>query len=145
MVRYIHGSADSTDLDMVYVFETMPSFEKCQIFCRSDPKESRNIVVVKDGIVAHCFKGNEDEVNNALMATYTLHEQAYPLIIARPVPRDVFLKDITITRKVISPLTETQTLPDNCIRLLSGAMYDIRKEKRIVCDFSGAQSNGQLD
>ena len=107
MVRYIHGSADSTDLDVVYVFETMPSFEECQIFCRSDPKENRNIIVVKEGIVNACFKGIPDEMNNALLATYPLHEQEHPLLIDRTLPRDVFLKDITITRKVISPLTET--------------------------------------
>ena len=51
MIRYIHGSADSTDLDVVYVFEEIPSFEECQLFCRSDPKENRNIIVVRDGIV----------------------------------------------------------------------------------------------
>ena len=107
MVRYIHGSADSTDLDVVYVFEEIPPFEECQLFCRSDPKENRNIIVVRDGIVTYSFKGNEDEVNNALLATYFLHEQAYPLLINRPVPRDVFLKDISITRKIISPLTDT--------------------------------------
>ena len=107
MVRYIHGSADSTDLDVVYVFETMPSFEECQIFCRSDPKENRNIIVVTEGVVNACFKGIPDEMNNALLTTYPLHEQEYPLFIDRAVPRDVFLKDITITRKVISPLTET--------------------------------------
>ena len=55
----------------------------------------------------YCFKGNEDEVNNALLATYSLHEQAYPLLIHRTVPRDVFLKDISATRKLISPLTDT--------------------------------------
>lgn len=107
MVRYIHGSADSTDLDVVYVFDTMPSFEECQIFCRSDPKENRNIIVVTEGVVNACFKGIPDEMNNALLTTYPLHEQEYPLFIDRAVPRDVFLKDITITRKVISPLTET--------------------------------------
>ena len=107
MIRYVHGSADSTDLDVVYVFENVPSFVECQAFCRSDPKENRNIIVVKDGIVDYCFKGNKDEVNNALLATYSLHEQAYPLLISHPVPRDVFLKDISVTRKVISPLTDT--------------------------------------
>lgn len=107
MIRYVHGSADSTDLDVVYVFEKMPSFEECQIFCRSDPKENRNIIVVEDGIVKSCFKGLADEMNNALLATYSLHEQEFPLLIKQAVPRDIFLKDITITRKVISPLTET--------------------------------------
>lgn len=105
MIRYIHGSADSTDLDVVYVFAQMPSFQECQKFCNGDPAENRNIIVVENGVVQSCFKGNPDEVNNALLTTYALHEQAYPLLIERLVPRDVFLKDIAVTRKVMSPLT----------------------------------------
>lgn len=105
MIRYIHGSADSTDLDVVYVFEEMPSFTECQKFCVADPGENRNIIVVEAGIVSRCFKGNPDEVNNALRATYSLHQQDYPLLITRAVPRDIFLKDIVVTRKVMSPLT----------------------------------------
>ena len=77
---------------MVYVFDEIPSFEECQAFCRSDPEENRNIIVVKDGIVEYCFKGNEDEVNNALLATYSLHEQAYPLLIHRTVPPGCFFE-----------------------------------------------------
>ena len=105
MVRYIHGSGDSTDLDVMYVFDEMPSFKACYDFCCADPGENRNIIVVRDGIVAECFKGIRDEVNNALRTTYPLHRQDYPLLIERSVPRDVYLKDITVTRKVMSPLT----------------------------------------
>ena len=111
MIRYIHGSADSTDLDVVYVFEEMPPFKECQLFCQGDPAENRNIIVVRDGTVAQTFKGIRDEVNNALLATYPLHEQAYPLLIHRAVPRDVFLKDIAVTRKLMSPLTKTPLRP----------------------------------
>ena len=105
MIRYIHGSADSTDRDVVYVFEQMPPFQECQLFCNGDPEENRNIIVVEDGIVTRCFKGNPDEVNNAVRTTYPLHAQDHPLLITRPVARDVFLKDIAVTRKVMSPLT----------------------------------------
>ena len=73
MIRYIHGSADSTDRDVVYVFEQMPPFQECQLFCNGDPEENRNIIVVEDGIVTRCFKGNPDEVNNAVRTTYPLH------------------------------------------------------------------------
>lgn len=105
MIRYIHGSADSTDRDVVYVFAQMPSFQECQKFCNEDPEENRNIIVVENGIVASCFKGNPDEVNNAVRTTYFLHAQDHPLLIQRPVPRDIFLKDIVVTRKIMSPLT----------------------------------------
>lgn len=107
MVRYVHGSADSTDMDVVYVFEEMPSFQECQKFCTEDPRENRNIIVLENGVVKNCFKGNPDEVNNALLTTWFLHRQEYPLLIQRAVPRDVFLKDIAVTRKVMSPLTQS--------------------------------------
>lgn len=70
MIRYIHGSADSIDLDTVYVFEEMPSFLQCQHFCQSHTSENKNIIVIGDGIVVDSFKGLPDEVNNALYTTY---------------------------------------------------------------------------
>jgi len=108
MIRYIHGSADSTDLDVMYVFDALPSSTKeCHLFCSADPNENRNIIVIKDGIVEQCFKGKRDEVNNAILFTYSLHEQEHPLLITRSVERDVFLKDISITRNIMSPLTRS--------------------------------------
>lgn len=111
MIRYIHGSADSTDLDTVYVFDEMPSFLQCQHFCQSKTSENKNIIVIRDGIVADCFKGLPDEVNNALYTTYPLHIQEYPLLVNRLVLRDVFLKDIAATRKLLSSLTRTNLRP----------------------------------
>ena len=111
MIRYIHGSADSIDLDTVYVFEEMPSFLQCQLFCQSSTSENKNIIVICDGIVVDCFKGLPDEVNNALYTTYPLHIQEYPLLVNRMVSRDIFLKDITVTRKLLSSLTRTNLRP----------------------------------
>ena len=107
MIRYIHGSADSSDLDVMYVFDRMPDQIQCQRFCNEDPQENRNIIVLENGVVHSCFKGYPDEVNNALLTTYSLHEQAHPLLIQRPVPRDIFLKDLMATRKVMSHLTHS--------------------------------------
>lgn len=111
MIRYVHGSQDSTDLDVIYVMDSLPSFVECQRFCSADKQENRNIIVIRDGIVTACFKGLPDEVNNALLTTWHLHEQAYPLLITRRVERDVFLKDVTATRKILSPLTTTELRP----------------------------------
>jgi len=107
MIRYIHGSQDSTDLDVLYICEEMPSFVDCQRFCQSDPQENRNLAVIEDGVVVRCFKGAQDEVNNALLRTYPLHEQAYPLLVQRALPRDVFAKDIRAVRKIITPFTHS--------------------------------------
>ena len=111
MIRYIHGSADSTDLDVMYVVQTLPTLPQAQDFYRSHPGENCNFIVIRDGIVDQCLKGHPDEVNNALLSTYSLHRQEHPLLIRRAVPRDVFLKDITMTRKFLSPLTRTQLRP----------------------------------
>ena len=67
--------------------------------------------MITDGVVTESFKGRPDEVNNALLATYPLHQQQYPLLITRKLPRDVLLKDITAVRKLISPLTKTSLRP----------------------------------
>lgn len=111
MIRYIHGSQDSTDLDVIYVFEEMPSPQECQQFAASRKDENVNIITLRDGIVSTCQKGHTDEVNNALYHTYAFHSQDYPLMIRHPVPRDVFLKDITVTRKILSVMTRSPLRP----------------------------------
>lgn len=108
MLRYIHGSKDSIDLDVVYVFDELPSDQECARFCAEDPAENRNIIVVRDGQIAACYKGFPDENNNALLATYPLHEQEAPLLITHRVPRDIFLKALAVTRKVLMMIRRTQ-------------------------------------
>lgn len=111
MIRYIHGSADSTDPDVIYVVDTLPALSQAQAFYREHPGENCNFIVVREGTVFQCLKGHPDEVNNALLRTYPLHPQTHPLLIRQPVIRDVFLKDITMTRKILSPLTRTHLRP----------------------------------
>lgn len=108
IIRYIHGSEDSTDLDVVYVFDYVPSLEECKKFCVSKVSENGNIIVVKNGIVVFSYKGSVDEVNNALFNTYTLHEQEFPLVIEQTVQRDLILKDIKVIRKILSSLSKTK-------------------------------------
>lgn len=108
IIRYVHGSKDSTDLDVIYVFECEPSLEECKKFCLSKAPENGNIIVVKNGIVTFSYKGSVDEVNNALYRTYALHEQTFPLVIERTVQRDIILKDIKVIRKILSSLSKTK-------------------------------------
>lgn len=105
---YIHGSEDSTDRDIIYVFESLPSFQECKSFCDGQGANNGNIVVIKDGIIASAYKGSIDEVNNGLFHTYKLHKQEFPLLIERTVERDVILKDIKVIRKILSIFTRTQ-------------------------------------
>lgn len=107
-IYYIHGSSDSTDKDVIYVFDTLPSVVECKKFCDGKGINNGNIITVNDGVVTSAFKGSIDEVNNSLFSTYSLHEQEYPLLITRKVERDVILKDIRVVRKILSTFTRTQ-------------------------------------
>ena len=109
-IKYIHGSEDSIDTDVVYVVDTLPSLQECKRFC-SDKNENRNICVVKNGIVIECYKGTPDEVNNAVFLTYHLHEQEYPLLITRLVQRDVTAKCMRAVRIILSHLSRSQYRP----------------------------------
>ena len=107
LARYIHGSGDSTDLDVLYITDEIPDHIQCKSFCDEDPAENRNLAVTRDGIVVWCYKGFPDEVNNAVQATYPLHEQEDRLLIERSVSRDVPVKLLSVLRKVIMELRHT--------------------------------------
>lgn len=106
-IKYIHGSGDSTDVDVIYVVDKLPSLQECKRFC-SDKEENRNICVIKNGIVTECYKGTPDEVNNAVYLTYGLHEQSFPLLINRLVHRDVTAKCMRAVRIILSHLSRSQ-------------------------------------
>ena len=109
MIKYIHGSEDSIDVDVLCVFEKMPSsIQKCKLYCSEDPTENRNIIVIKDGVVTECFKGTPDEVNNALYRTYSLHKQDYPLLVTREVERDLTIKIIRAMRIILSHISRSE-------------------------------------
>lgn len=108
MYRYIHGSSDSIDTDVCYVFDVMPDSKECKLFCDSVKTENRNIICIREGIVSECYKGHPDEVNNALYVTYYLHEQKYPLLIERKVEREPVIKYVRVVRSVLSLFTRTE-------------------------------------
>ena len=45
LIRYVHGSEDSLDVDVYYVFDEMPDFNACKQFCCADKNENRNIII----------------------------------------------------------------------------------------------------
>lgn len=107
MIRYVHGSEDSLDLDVFYIVDKLPSFKECKEFC-SDKEENRNIIAVENGVVVDCFKGTVDEINNGLIDTYKLHPQNESLVLTKTVERDVLLKMVRIVRCLISHCSRTQ-------------------------------------
>lgn len=110
LAKYTHGSADSVDNDVVYVFDTLPNREECKIFCSGHPDENRNIITINDekGIVSGCYKGTIDEINNSLIRTYFLHPQDYALRLTHTVKRNFILKAIRCVRIILSYLTRTE-------------------------------------
>lgn len=109
-VQLLHGvrfgSHDSKDHDVVYAIERLPSIQQSKILCL-DKTENRNLVVVRNGVVAECFKGLPDETNNALHQTYALHPQQHPNFVSRSVVRIAPLKVVRATRVILSLVAKT--------------------------------------
>ena len=148
IIRYIHGSEDSTDVDVIYVFDSLPGIADCKRFCVGNSNENGNIIVVKNGVVASAFKGSVDEVNNALFYTYPLHRQEFPLIIQRSVERDVMLKDIKVVRKILSSFSRTQFRCDIKEALRSGWEKRLNTLKNLdynLIDFSSIPKTSKED
>ena len=111
IARYIHGSEDSTDLDVIYVVDELPSLQECKTFC-SDKEENRNLITVENGIVTSVYKGTPDEVYNSLLRTYNLRKQDYPLLVIRFVQRDAHIKVIRAVRGILSHLSRSMFRPE---------------------------------
>lgn len=107
LARYVHGSEDSTDLDVIYIVDEIPEMAECVLFCNEDHLENRNIATIENGTISWSFKGFADEVNNAILDTYPLHLQEYGLLIERSVPRDLPVKLLSVLRKSVMELRHT--------------------------------------
>ena len=106
--NYIYGSSDSTDIDIAYIVDKLPSLNECKIFCSSDKNENRNLITIDDGIISNCYKGTKDELNNAIKNTYSLHHQNTPLLITKNVKRNIPLKIVRSIRSILSHLSRSQ-------------------------------------
>lgn len=133
IARYVHGSEDSTDLDVIYIIDQIPEMTEWPLFCNADPNENRNIATIENGVVAWSFKGFKDEVNNALLATYPLHPQEYGLLVQRSVPRDIPLKLLSVHRKAVMELRHTTLRRAARSALKNG--FDAREEILRTTDF----------
>lgn len=124
LARYIHGSEDSTDCDVIYIVDKVPSPRKAPLFCTDNQDENRNIAVIEDGRILWCYKGFPDEVNNALLATYPLHSQEDMLLVRKRAARDLPIKLLSVLRKIIMEFRHTSLKPEARLSLRSG--YDER-------------------
>jgi len=118
----VFGSPDSIDVDLVIFvnFNTQPLLnrihflqKKCKEFEREllslfSKKINVNLANLENGVIAECFKGTPDELNNAIYYTYHYHDQYFELLVKRPVKRDLLLKVIRCERKVLSSARRTK-------------------------------------
>ena len=107
LARYVHGSEDSLDTDVIYIVDELPPLNECAEFCNSNDAENRNLAIVRDGVVVRCYKGFPDEVNNAVLTTYPLHKQDDELLISRRLPRDLLMKQLSVLRKFLMEMRHT--------------------------------------
>ena len=111
IARYIHGSEDSTDVDVIYIVDELPDKAECKRWCSEDPLENRNLATIVDGRIDKVYKGSPDEVNNALLSTYRLHKQDFPLLVTHEVNRNLEIKVIRSMRMILSHLSRTEMRP----------------------------------
>jgi hypothetical protein len=114
------GSSDSQDIDILYFIAQLPSSisESAALIASFSAMYKTefptvkpingNLAVCENGRLKTTFKGNLDELNNALFLTYHLHEQVYPNHIERLFVRDVNLKFLRACRSILSYLTKTE-------------------------------------
>ena len=113
----IHGSANSTDLDVLYFVKDpkqFPSFQACTLFCRNSDElvdgktVNRNICLIEDHVISKIFKGNEDEANNAMLRTFPLHQQVFENPVQFNVERVVMLKTVRAFRALLTWFTKNK-------------------------------------
>lgn len=144
LAKYIHGSENSTDVDIHYVVDALPSLGECKKFCSSDPNENRNLIVIENGEVVDCYKGTPDEVNNSLLATYQLHIQEYPLLVTHPVKRDLYRKILRGVRIILSHLSRSEYRSEIKVALksnLSDRLKCLKNINFLKIDFSALNNN----
>lgn len=129
MKSWRHGSKNSVDLDIVYLFDHIPSQKECVEFVESKKDEDVNIIVVKNGIVIFSFRGSADETNNALLHTTKSFEQAWDLPTVAKIARIVPLKVIDTVTAICVVLRKIEMNRESMIEGLSSFDFD----KRIKC------------
>ena len=116
---HFFGSADSLDYDVVFIIEKMPEtiVEKlalskmlsAQLLEKYPTKTiNANLAVCEKGQITQVYKGTADELNNAILRTYHLHQQDFDIQIINVVKRDIHLKMIRCLRMLLSFVSKTQ-------------------------------------
>lgn len=121
--RIIHGSEDSLDLDAFRIVPEPMERSVAKRLCDSFKDENANLIAIKDGAVYWCYKGTADECNNAILATYGLHEQSEACPITRRAERSYATKMMRCVRGLLSHCSRTN-LRQEIKRALKSSSWD---------------------
>ncbi|KIX20175.1 hypothetical protein SY27_13570 [Flavobacterium sp. 316] len=116
---HFFGSVNSLDYDVVFFIEKMPetianklALSKklsAQLVEKYPTKTiNANLAVCENGQIIQVYKGTADELNNAILRTYHLHQQDFDNQITNVVKRDIHLKMIRCLRMLLSFISKTQ-------------------------------------
>jgi hypothetical protein len=133
-----HGSPNSVDIDLIYVFPSKPDFKFAKDFLKEGEKigEDRNIVTIKDGVISYCYIGIIDSVNNALLTTYSMHDQQFPLPIQRRIKRVVPMKVNETILHVLVKLRKIPSIREGIVSAIKSFDFETRKNMVQKIDFT---------
>jgi hypothetical protein len=112
----LFGSKSSLDLDVCFfvdsLSDTKRNHEIVKVYAEktdfnTSKKVNANLAIIKDGIVVENFKGDADELNNALFTTYNLHDQKHENHIQRMVSRNLESRIERCARSLAANFTRT--------------------------------------
>ncbi|KAL0485330.1 hypothetical protein AKO1_002927 [Acrasis kona] len=134
-----HGSHNSVDVDLLYLFDHIPPPKEAQnfIFVGERLGEDRNIFTIKDGVVNFCQVGIVDSMNNALLQTYPLHKQLFPLPIIQAVKRAVPMKINETIKNTLVKIRNADNLRDIIVPAIKSYDFEIRRQVFGGVDFAG--------
>ena len=128
----IFGSKSSVDLDVCFFVDELNSIQENHETIKAYIEKSNidtnkvinaNLAITEKGIVIACFKGEEDELNNALYQTYEFHSQRFKKRIIRKVNRNVEARIERCLRSLVSYFTRT-SLRTKAKEALRGSIKD---------------------
>lgn len=108
----IHGSENSLDIDAYVIVPEPMDMKAAKILCDSYKEINANLLAIKDGKVIWSYKGTEDECNNSILATYSLHKQTVPCPVTDKVQRNYGHKMIRTIRGLLSYNSRTHLRED---------------------------------
>lgn len=117
----IFGSATSRDIDFLVVINHRPSIEQCKQLAREYeerlaalyPKLTANreldcnLCMIEEGVITWVYKGMKDITNNAVLATYHLHQQYHPCLIQKKLVRNLELFKVRTIGIILAHVTRS--------------------------------------